>query len=125
MPTTPSGSSMDADWWLVRVVISLAIGMSQADVEGRALATRRYLDVRHVSPTFRGDTIYAESRILGKTPGEVEIETCARNQRGENILSMRRILVVPRRADRDSRLQSNNGTHFSATAERSCDQKEI
>jgi acyl dehydratase len=82
------------------VVISLAIGLSQADIGGRALSTRRYLDVRHESPTFHGDTIYADSRVLGMTPvsadrGEVEIETWARNQRGETILSMRRVIVVP------------------------------
>jgi len=82
------------------VVISLAIGMSQADVGGRALATKRYLDIRHESPTFHGDTIYAESEILEKKltsvdRGEVEIETRARNQRGENVLSMRLVLVIP------------------------------
>ena len=82
------------------MVISLAIGMSQADVGGRASATRRYLDVRHESPAFHGDTIYAESRVLDKKlismdRGEVEIETCARKQSGESVLSMRRILVVP------------------------------
>ena len=82
------------------VVISLAIGMSQADVGGRALATRRYSDVRHEAPTFHGDTIHAESRVLEKKlisadRGEVEIETRARNQRGETILRMRRVLVIP------------------------------
>src|SRR5580658_6835125 len=82
------------------VVISLAIGMSQADIGGRALATRRYTDVRHESPAFHGDTIYAESRVLEKKlisadRGEVEIETRANNQRGESVLSMRRVLVVP------------------------------
>lgn len=82
------------------VVISLAIGMSQADIGGRALATQSYLDVRHESPAFHGDTIYAESRVLQKKPistdrGEVEIESRARNQRGESVLSMRRVLVVP------------------------------
>lgn len=82
------------------VVISLAIGMSQADIGGRALATRRYSDVRHQSPTFHGDTIYAESTVLAKkwiSPdrGEVEIETLARNQRNESILSLRRVIVVP------------------------------
>ena len=85
------------------VVISLAIGMSQADVGGRALATRRYSDIRHESPTFHGDTIYAESRVLRKElmaedRGEVEIETRARNQHGESVLSMRRVLVVPTKA---------------------------
>ena len=82
------------------VVISLAIGMSQADVGGRALGTQRYSDIRHESPTFHGDTIYAESQVLEKKliaedRGEVKIETRARNQRGESVLSMRRVLVVP------------------------------
>jgi len=98
--TSPHGRRLVAG----PVVISLAIGMSQADIGGRALATRRYLDVRHESPTFHGDTIYAESRVLQKKliaadRGEVEVETCARNQRGESVLSMRRVLVVPIRGD--------------------------
>ena len=84
------------------LVISLVIGMSQADVGGRALDTLEYADIRHLGPVFHGDTIYAESSILAKEEsadqrGIVTVETLGRNQRGEAILSMRRKIVVPKR----------------------------
>ena|SRR5580700_2735843 len=78
------------------LVISLVVGMSQADVGGRSLGTIEYRDVRHLAPVFHGDTIYAESRILAKEDGIVTVESRGLNQRGEPILSMERRIVVPR-----------------------------
>jgi acyl dehydratase len=84
------------------LVISLAIGLSQADIGGRALETLNYSDVRHLGPVFHGDTVYAESKIVAKEElpddrGVVIVATTALNQRGEAILSMQRKIVVPRR----------------------------
>ena len=80
------------------LVISLVIGMSQADVGGRAIRTIEYSDVRHLGPVFHGDTIYAESTIAGVDDGGiVTVESVGRNQRGETILSFHRKIVVPRR----------------------------
>ena len=79
------------------LVISLVIGMSQADVGGRSLQTLEYREVRHLGPVFHGDTIYAESRILAKDNGIVTVESRGLNQRGEAILSMERRIVVPSR----------------------------
>ena len=84
------------------LVISLAIGMSQADIGGRALETLEYSDIRHYGPAFHGDTIYAESTIVAKEVlanerGVIIVETKAINQRGEAILAMRRKIVVPKR----------------------------
>ena len=84
------------------IVISLVIGMSQADIGGRALETLDYTDVRHTGPVFHGDTIYAESTILETRPlgdgrGLVVIEHKGLNQRREAILTMRRRIVVPLR----------------------------
>jgi acyl dehydratase len=84
------------------LVISLLIGMSQADVGGRALETLGYSDIRHLGPVFHGDTIYAESSIVGKEElpnarGVVIVETQGKNQRGEDVLTMRRKIVVPQR----------------------------
>ncbi len=83
------------------IVISLVIGMSQADVGGRALETLEYSDIKHSGPVFHGDTIYAESTILEKSElpnsrSVVAIEHRARNQRDETVLTMRRKIVVPR-----------------------------
>jgi len=82
-------------------VISLVIGMSQADVGGRALETLDYSDVRHLGPVFHGDTIYAESSIVAKEElpndrGVVIVSTRGFNQREETILTMQRKIVVPK-----------------------------
>lgn len=84
------------------IVISLVIGMSQADIGGRALETLEYQDIRHTAPVFHGDTIYAASSILEKQEidagrGAVLVEHRGLNQRDEIVLTMRRKIVVPRR----------------------------
>jgi acyl dehydratase len=84
------------------IVISLVIGMSQADIGGRALETLEYSEIRHAGPVFHGDTIYAESTIVAKSSlpdGRcvVAIEHRGLNQREETVLTMRRKIVIPRR----------------------------
>ena len=84
------------------LVISLLIGMTQADLGGRALETLDYSDIRHTGPVFHGDTIYAESAISAKEElpndrGVVIVATRGINQRGETILTMQRKIVVPKR----------------------------
>jgi len=80
------------------IVISLVIGMSQADVGGRALETLEYSDIRHVGPVFHGDTVYAETTVVGKAEsGVVTLANRGFNQRAELILTMSRKIVVPRR----------------------------
>ena len=83
------------------IVISLVIGMSQADIGGRALETLEYSEIRHAGPVFHGDTIYAESTIVAKSTlpdGRcvVAIEHRGLNQREETVLTMRRKIVIPR-----------------------------
>jgi acyl dehydratase len=86
------------------LVLSIAVGMSVPDVSGRAIANLDYEQVKHLAPTFHGDTIYAETRVLEKRDsstksdrGVVYVETVARNQRGEAVLSLRRHVLVPKR----------------------------
>src|SRR5262245_41160349 len=70
------------------LVISLVIGMSQADIGGRSLRTLEYSDVRHLGPVFHGDTIYAESTIVAKQDGGiVVVDSRGLNQRGEPVVS--------------------------------------
>jgi acyl dehydratase len=78
------------------IVISLVIGMSQADIGGRATQTLGYSDIRHTLPVFHGDTIYAESTILELSEGTVKVEHRGINQRGEIVLTMLRSIVLPR-----------------------------
>jgi acyl dehydratase len=83
-------------------VIGIVIGMTQADIGGRATETIEYSNVRHVGPVFHGDTIYAESVIVEKQQlpdqrGIVVVDTKAINQRKETILTLRRKIIVPAR----------------------------
>jgi acyl dehydratase len=80
------------------IVISLVIGMSQADIGGSAMETLEYSEIRHAGPVFHGDTIYAVSTVLGTDParGAVLLEHRGLNQRDEIVLTMRRKIVLPR-----------------------------
>src|ERR1700727_2246668 len=82
------------------LVCSLALGMSGPDVSGSAIANLEVESLLHRSPTFHGDTIYAETRVLDATPskskddrGIVTVETKAFNQRGEEVCYFRRKLM--------------------------------
>jgi len=83
------------------LVIALVVGISQADTGGRALATLEYRDIRHLSPVFHGDSIYAESVILNReerdaVSGIVTIASRGLNQRGEVVVTLDRVIVVPK-----------------------------
>jgi len=82
-------------------VYSLALGMSVPDVSGSAIANLEVESLVHRKPTFHGDTIYAETRVLKVVPssskpdrGIVGVETKAFNQRGEEVCYFRRSVMV-------------------------------
>jgi acyl dehydratase len=84
------------------LIFSIALGMSVPDVSGKAIANLEFENVKHLAPTFHGDTIYAETRVLEKKlssskpdRGIITVETIAYNQRGENVLSFKRRVMVP------------------------------
>jgi acyl dehydratase len=86
------------------LVFSIAVGISVADISGRAIANLGYDEVRHLGPVFADDTIYASSKIIGKREsatkpdrGIVSVETKAYNQREEAVLSFRREVMIPKR----------------------------
>ena len=88
------------------LVLSLVVGMSVPEMSGKAIANLEYEKIVHTGPTFHGDTIYAESEILEVNEsrsrpdrGIVYIETRAHNNRDEQILTMRRRFLVPKRPD--------------------------
>jgi acyl dehydratase len=83
-------------------IISIVIGMTQADIGGNALETREYSNIRHDGPVFHGDTLYAESTIIEKRDlpdgrGIIRVATKARNQRQELVLTLERQIVVRRK----------------------------
>lgn len=86
------------------LVFAIAVGMSVKDVSQNAIANLEYESVKHLGPTFHGDTIYAETEILEVVPsksrsdrGILYLETRARNQKNEPVLSLRRRVMIPRR----------------------------
>jgi len=46
------------------LVFSIGIGLTVADVSGRAIANLEIEKIVHHAPTFNGDTLYSESTVL-------------------------------------------------------------
>jgi acyl dehydratase len=83
------------------LVYSLVLGMSVPDVSGSAIANLEVESLLHKKPTFHGDTIYAETRVLDVTRskskpdrGVVKVETKGFNQHGEEVCFFRRNVMV-------------------------------
>ena len=83
------------------LVYSLVLGMSVPDVSGAAIANLEVESLTHQRPTFHGDTIYGETRVLDKKEssskpdrGVVTVETKGINQRGEEVCYFRRKVMV-------------------------------
>ncbi|MBI1848202.1 MAG: MaoC family dehydratase [Candidatus Rokubacteria bacterium] len=85
------------------LVFSIGIGMTVADVSGRAIANLEIERITHDRPTYIGDTLYAESTVLETREssqgdrGVVGVETRVSNQRGEVVMTFRRHALVPKR----------------------------
>jgi len=91
------------------LVFAIVVGMSVKDVSENCIANLEYESVKHLGPTFHGDTIYAESEILEVLPsrskpdrGILYLETRAWNQKREPVLRLRRKVLMPRRKPQDA-----------------------
>jgi acyl dehydratase len=94
------------------LVYSLVLGMSVPDVSGAAIANLEVETLQHKKPTFHGDTIYAETKVLDKREsqskpdrGVVTVETFGFNQRGEEVCYFRRRVMVPKRESAKPRMR--------------------
>ena len=82
-----------------RIVVSRYIGLAFLAV-GAAVANLEVETLKHSKPTFHGDTIYAETRVLEKKltskgdRGIVSVETKGINQRGEEVCYFKRKVMV-------------------------------
>ena len=92
------------------LVYSLVLGMSVPDVSGAAIANLEVETLQHKSPTFHGDTIHAETRVLDvqeskskNDRGVVTVETKAFNQDGKEVCYFRRRVMVWKREFAPSR----------------------
>lgn len=91
---------------LVNSGLSLAIvlGMTVADVSGKAIANLGWKNINLTGPVFPGDTLYAESEVLEKrmsksrpTQGIVTVETRAFKQDGQPVMDFVRSALIPLR----------------------------
>ena len=94
------------------LVYSLVLGMSVPDVSGVAIANLEIETLQHKKPTFHGDTIYAETKVLDKREsqskpdrGVVTVETWGFNQRGEEVCYFKRRVMVPKQSAAKPRLR--------------------
>jgi acyl dehydratase len=86
------------------LVFSVVLGMTVPDISGHAIANLEYSEIKHLGPTFHGDTLYAQTMVLDKREsrskpdrGIVWVETKAVNQRDEAVLTFKRAVLVPKR----------------------------
>ena len=94
------------------LVYSLVLGMSVPDVSGVAIANLEIETLQHKKPTFHGDTIYAETKVLEKREsqskpdrGVVTVESFGFNQRGEEVCYFKRRVMVPKQSAAKPRLR--------------------
>ena len=73
------------------LVYSLVLGMSVPDVSGAAIANLEVEELKHKRPTFHGDTIYAETKVLEKR------ESSSRPDRGVVTVETRGLQPARRR----------------------------
>ncbi len=86
------------------LVYSLALGMTVADISGKAIANLATEELSHPAPVFHGDTLYVESEVLEVKPsqskpdrGVVRVHTRTYNQDGTLVAEFKRAVLVPRR----------------------------
>lgn len=89
--------------------LSLAVGLSVADLNEHGLVSIGWREIELPSPVFIGDTVYASSEVLdlGEPPdrpdvGIVVVRTVGVNQRDEPVIAFERSFMVYKRG-RDPR----------------------
>ena len=97
---TPHGKAMVVG----NLVYSVVLGQSVPDVSGKAIANLEIESLRHANPTFHGDTIYSETKVVDKKEsrskpdrGIVTVETIGYKQDGTVVCEFRRKVLVPMR----------------------------
>ncbi|HEX2567107.1 MAG TPA: MaoC family dehydratase [Burkholderiales bacterium] len=88
------------------LTVSILVGMSVSDVSQKAIANLGWKEIRLPKPVFVGDTLYAESTVLGKREsksrpdqGIVTIRTVGKNQRGEVVCEFERTMLVMKKGN--------------------------
>ena len=86
------------------LTLSVVVGMSVSDVSQKAIGNLGWNDIKLTAPVFVGDTLYAESTVLGKresasrpTQGIVTVRTVGLKSDGTEVISFERTVLVPKR----------------------------
>ncbi|HEY5923724.1 MAG TPA: MaoC family dehydratase [Kofleriaceae bacterium] len=85
------------------LVFHIVFGKSVIDISHNATANLGYADVRFVRPVYPGDTLVAESEVIGLREvssgeaGVVYVRTRGTNQKGQEVLTFVRWVMVPKR----------------------------
>ncbi len=85
------------------LTLSMVVGMSVSDLSQRAIANLGWNDIKLTAPVFVGDTIYAESQVIGKresasrpAQGIVTVRTIGKKADGTEFMSFERTMLVPK-----------------------------
>ena len=95
------------------LVFHVVFGKSVPDISHNATANMGYADVRFLRPVYPGDTLVAESDVIGLREvssgeaGVVYVRTRGTNQKGQEVLSFVRWVMVPKR-DREQAMGTSN-----------------
>lgn len=82
------------------LVFNIAFGKTVADISANAIANLGYADIRFLEPVYAGDTIRAESDVIGLKPtskgdaGVVYVRSTAFNQHERPVLTWIRWVLV-------------------------------
>ncbi|EKF20469.1 MaoC family dehydratase [Nitratireductor pacificus] len=86
------------------LTLAVVLGLTVADVSGRAIANLGWKEINLTAPVFCGDTLRAESEVLDVRPsrsrpgqGIITVHTRAFNQDGKAVLDFIRSCLVPTR----------------------------
>ncbi len=85
------------------LVFHIVIGKTVPDISRNAIANLGYAEFRFLAPVYPGDTLASVSKVIGvkensnKKSGTVYVRSTGRNQRGEEVLSFARWVMVNKR----------------------------
>lgn len=87
------------------LTVAIIVGMSVSDVSAKAIANLGWRDIKLTKPVFPGDTLYANTEVLGKRPsksrpnaGIVTVLTRGINQDDVEVCIFERQILVPKKA---------------------------
>src|SRR5689334_14108415 len=85
------------------LVFHVVFGKSVPDISLNAVANLGYAECRFHRPVFHGDTLEADSKVIGlrensnRETGTVWVRTTGRNQKGEIVVDWARWVMVHKR----------------------------